>query len=159
MTDSEKYFNKYWNARKTFINYKHRQAGISEISREEFKNRVLSRLDPTGSKDLSDFSRDEIKKAARATTSTRLYQSQEEMFHRGATDVLKENKLTHKIYQQGGSLSMGNTTFTKNYHVKDIDGVTYTATGTYNFGGVAVIFYMPTDSKDPFRVSIGGKIY
>lgn len=159
MTDSEKYFNKYWNARKTFINYKHRQAGISEISRDEFKDRVLSRLDPTGSKDLSDFSRDEIKKAARATTSTRLYQSQEEMFHRGATEVLKENKLIHKVYQQGGSLSMENTTFTKNYQVKDIDGTTYTSTGTYYFGGVAVIFYMPTDSRDPFRVSIGGKIY
>ena len=159
MTDSEKYFNKYWNARKTFINYKHRQAGISEISRDEFKDRVLSRLDPTGSKTLSDFSREEIKKAARSTTSTRLYQSQEAMFHRGATEVLKENKLTHKVYQQGGSLSMDNTTFTKNYHSKDIGGVLYTATGTYNFGGVEVIFYMPTDSKDPFRVSIGGKIY
>lgn len=159
MTDSEKYFNKYWNARKTFINYKHRQAGISEITRDEFKDRVLSRLDPTGSKNLSDFSREEIKKAARATTSTRLYQTQEEMFHRGATAVLKENKLIHKVYQQGGSLSMENATFTKNYQVKDIGGITYTSTGTYNFGGVAVIFFMPTDSRDPFRVSIGGVIY
>lgn len=159
MTDSEKYFNKYWNARKTFINYKHRQAGVDEMTRDEFKDRVLGRLDGTRSKTLDDFSREEIKKAARAITSTRLYQTQEQMFHRGATDVLKENKLTHKVYQQGGSLSMDNTTFTKNYHVKDIDGTTYTATGTYNFGGVAVIFYMPTDSRDPFRVSIGGVIY
>lgn len=159
MTDSEKYFNKYWNARKTFINYKHRQAGISELTKTEFKDRVLSRLDPTGSKTLNDFSREEIKKAARATTSTKLYQTKEEMFHRSATRLLRENKLTNKIYQQGGSLAMENTTFTKDYQIKNIGGASYTATGTYNFGGVAVIFFMPLDSRDAPVISIGGKEY
>lgn len=161
-TEQELYLTRYWNARKAFINKKRIEAGpaFKPLTKNDFEKQVLSTLDPTGTgKTLNDFSKAEIKAAARKTTSTRLYLSEEEMFHRGAVEKLKEQSLLSKIYQQGGSTAMANTSYTSKRDVITHNGAMYTSYGSYNFGGVDVIFYEPADSQDPFLVSIGGKLY
>ena len=161
-TEQELYLTRYWNARKDFINKKREAAGpvFKPLTKNDFERQILSTLDPSGTgKTLNDFSKTEIKAAARKNTSTRLYLSEEEMFHRGAVEKLKEQGLLSKIYRQGGSTAMTNTTYTSKRQVINHKGAMYTSSGEYNFGGVVVIFYEPADSQDPFLVSIGGKLY
>lgn len=161
-TEQELYLTRYWNVRKAFINRKREEAGeaFKPLTKSDFERQILSTLDPKGTgKTINDFSKDKIKAAARKNTSTILYLSKEEMFHRGAVEKLKEQGLLSRIYRQGGSTAMENTTFTSKKDVMLHKGDAYTSYGTYNFGGVDVIFYEPTDSQNPFLVSIGGKLY
>ena len=161
-TEQELYLTRYWNARKDFLNRKRVAAGpaFKPLTKGDFERQVLSTLDPTGSgKTLNDFSKAEIKAAARKTTSTRLYLSEEEMFHRGAVEKLKEQGLLSRIYRQGGSTAMSNTSYTSKRQMLSHKGALYTSYGEYSFGGVLVVFYEPADSQDPFLVSIGGKLY
>ena len=161
-TEQELYITRYWNARKSFINKKRREAGpaFGDLTKAKFEKQILSTLDPVGTgKTINDFSKTELKAAAKKITSTRLYLSEEEMFHRGAVGKLKEQGLLSKIYRQGGSTALTNTTYTSQKEVINHKGAMYTSYGRYNFGGVIVIFYEPSNSQDPFLVSIGGKFY
>lgn len=165
-TEQELYLTRYWNVRKAFINRKREEARESTgadfkpLTKSDFEKQVLATLDPRGTgKTLNDFSKAEIKAKARKITSTALYMSKEEMFHRGAVEKLKEQGLLSRVYREGGSTAMENTTFTSKKDVMMHKGAAYTSYGTYNFGGVDVIFYEPTDSQESFLVSIGGKLY
>ena len=170
MTEQERYVNRYWGARGKAI-IASTQKSHDEINtalpvwdKTLFKNRLLSKLQnehAMPSATINDFSKAQIKAAARSITSTRRFVSLEETFHRGAVDKLKETKNLWRIYKLGGSTAMNNTSFTsygKGGKVEVIDGAIYHAYGEYNMGGVVVIFYEPTDSKETFKVSIGGVI-
>lgn len=171
MTEQERYVNRYWGARGKAITAS-TQKSHDEINtalpvwdKSLFKNRLLSKLQNEHAMPgatINDFSKAQIKAAARSITSTRRFVSLEETFHRGAVDKLKETKNLWRIYKLGGSTAMNNTSFTsygKGGKVEVIDGAIYHAYGEYNMGGVIVIFFEPTDSKEPFKVSVGGIIH
>lgn len=154
------YLQRYFNARKTWMNAKRASKGLPHETYSQFENKVLSRLDPLGTgKTLKDFSRVEIKDAAGKILRTKVYMSEEEVIHRNVINQLKERKLYNKVYRLGGSTALNKQTFTTGPLSIVYNGTSYTANGKYSLGGVELIFWTPGNSLNPPLIQLGGVFY
>lgn len=155
----KKYLEKYYNARKSFIQKKERESGDLDerykLTKEKFVDRAAAKLRTKFKEEGEEITIKSAKEAARSLLRSDTYMTKAEVYHQLAVRKLRESGVYSKVYKYGGSTAFWNSSFTKNVDEEElyINGFEYGYDGIYNFGGVMVRILKPqSPQKAPIIV-------